>query len=122
MQSSLHNRLDPFGGQGAGTQAAGGIFRQSLWASFLKPLAPLHNCRTTGLQGFGNGPVGQTLRSLQADACTQDGPLGTSFGRHPGFQGFAILFRYRQFFGWVPHEPMHNTKLDNCKDIIVTLH
>ena len=122
VQSGLHNRLDLFGRQGAGTQAVGRIFRQSLRTSFLKPLAPLHDRRTTGLQVLGNGPVGQTIRSQQANACTQHSSLGTGFGSHPGFQGRALLFRHRQFFGWLPHEAIYSTNFDHCKDITVTLH
>ena len=120
MQGSLHYRLDLFGGQSAATQTVRRIFRQSLRPLFRKTLAPLHNGWTTGIQSFGNSSVGQTLRRQQADMCTHDDPLGAGFGSYPSFQGFAFLFRYRQFFGWVPHEPIYNTKLGYCKDIFVT--
>jgi hypothetical protein len=122
VQCRLHNRLDLFGRQGAGTQAVGRIFRQSLRTPFLKPFAPLHDRRTTGLQALGNGPVGQTISSQQANACTQHGSLGTCFGPHPGFQGRSLLFRHQQFFGWLPHEAICNISPNHCKDIIVTLH
>jgi hypothetical protein len=52
----------------------------------------------------------------------QDGSLGTGLGSYPGFQGIALLLGHQHFFGWVPHEPNHSTKLDNCKYITVTLH
>ncbi len=122
VQSGLHNLLDLFSRQGAGTQAVGCIFRQSLWPSFRKSLAPLHDRRTTGLQVLSNDPVGQTIRGQQANACTQHSPLGTGFSPRPSFQGRALLFRHRQFFSWLPHEAIYSTNYDHCKDFIVTLH
>ena len=122
VKRSLHNRLALFGRQSAGTQAVGRIFRHPLRSSFLEPLAPLHDRGTTGLQGLSNGPVGQAFCSQQANACAQHGSLRTGFSPHPGFQGCALLFRHRQFFGWLPHEAIYNTNQDNCKDITVTLH
>lgn len=122
VKSGLHNRLDLFSRQCAGTQAVGRIFRQSLRTPFLKPRAPLHDRWTTGLQVFGNGPVGQTIRSQQADTRTQHSALGTGFGPDPSVQGRALLFRHQQFFGWLPHEANTTTNVDHCKGITVTLH
>lgn len=122
VQSGIHNRLDLFDRQGTGTQAVGRIFRQSLWTPFLKPRAPLHDRRATGLQVLGDGPVGKTIRSQQANARTQHGSLGTRLSSYPSFQGRALFFRHRQFLGWLPHKAVYSTNSGHCKDITVTLH
>ena len=122
VQSSLHNGLNLFWGQRTGTQAMRRIFRQPLWTSLLKPLAPLQNRWTTRLQVLGNESIGHTLCSKQADTGTEHGSLRTGSGTDPCLQVLTLRFRHRQLFSWPSHGAMHSTNSDYCKDFIVTLH
>src|SRR3974390_751425 len=115
MQSGLYNLFNPFRRQSPRTHAVGSIFRQSLWTSLLKALAPLQNRWTTGLQVPCDDPIGHTFCCKQANSRTQYSPLWTGFRTHPSLQGFTLGFCHWQFFGWLPHEALYNTKSYNCK-------
>ncbi|MCG7854011.1 MAG: hypothetical protein MIO92_15940, partial [Methanosarcinaceae archaeon] len=103
MQRSLDDKIHRLVLRLSRTLAMRSIFTDSRRSLFLKAVSPKNDRWPGGVQAFGDRIVRNAVGGQKADACPKDNPLRRSPRLNPGLQGPSLLWRYRQWLGWVPH-------------------